>query len=204
MSSVLHPTHYHHTWWRGVQEIQGQPGANTAKLKIDVHCTELWPLPSWLIDESTIIGNTHVVDVFYGEMNLLGPDFLSFVKFLCGDQLSIAHLQAIFNIQAGKEGGYTGFGWGIWIPGLFHAKIADCHGLMMVHWGKPNMGVRNPGSLAFHNTVLNRLLIKLTLLPTFQVSRDLVFVSLYGRVLHCLLHVSGKRMLQKVAESVQD
>ncbi|KAK0219336.1 hypothetical protein EDD85DRAFT_924132 [Armillaria nabsnona] len=162
--------------------------------KIDIHRTELWPLPSWLIDESTIIGNTHVVDAFYGETNVLGPDFLSFAKFLCRDQLSIAR----------KEGGYTGFGWGIWIPGLFHAKIADCHGLMTVHWGKPNAGVRNPGSLAFHNTVLNRLPIKLTSLPTFRVSRDLVFVSLYGRVLHCLLRVSGKRTLQKVAESVQD
>ena len=76
------------------------------------------------------------------------------------------------------------------IIGLFHAKIADVHGGLETHFGKPNTGSRNPGSLSFHNTRLDRLPITLTSLPPFRVCRDLIFVSLYARVLHCLLLVS--------------
>ncbi|KAF9568626.1 hypothetical protein CPC08DRAFT_624950 [Agrocybe pediades] len=84
-----------------------------------------------------------------------------------------------------------------WIPGLFHAKMADMLGLLNTHWGKPNTGTRNPGSLWFHNTRLGRLPITLSSPPSFRVSRDLVFVSLYARVLHCLLLVSNTTSLEE-------
>ncbi|KAK0239007.1 hypothetical protein EDD85DRAFT_921054 [Armillaria nabsnona] len=68
----------------------------------------------------------------------------------------------------GKEGGYTGYGWCI----------------------LPNAGVRNPGSLSFHNPVLNRLPITATSLPTF-------------RVLHCFLRISGKKTLVEYLNSIK-
>ncbi|KJA14115.1 hypothetical protein HYPSUDRAFT_122284, partial [Hypholoma sublateritium FD-334 SS-4] len=86
---------------------------------------------------------------------------------------------------------------GAWIPGLFHAKMADMQGTLLSHWGKPNTGARNPGSLWFHNTCLDRLPITTTSLPPFRVCRDLVFISLYARVLHCLLLVSGCKSLDE-------
>lgn len=174
-------------------------------LKIQLHKTDLYPLPGMNIDESTIVGNAEVVEAILRELGVIKPDGsvdMEVLKIFAGDQLSIARLRALTNIRAGHEGGFSGFGWGVWMPGLFHYKIADMHGFFVTHWGKPNAGTRNPGCLAFHNTVLNRSPITLTSLPPLRTCRDLVFVSLYARVLHCLLRVSGKKSLVEYAESV--
>ncbi|KAJ7832749.1 hypothetical protein B0H14DRAFT_3711869 [Mycena olivaceomarginata] len=171
--------------------------------KIELHQTPLHPLPAWNIDQSTIIGNAEVADTIYSELEAKGLSHWNWiVKILCGDQLTIARLRSLLNIRAGHEGGFSGFGWGVWMPGLFLGKIADMHGFFVTHWGVPHRGTRNPGSLFFHNTVLNRSPILLTSLPPFRVCRDLVFVSLYARVLHCLLLVSGKTSLAECADSI--
>ncbi|KII85092.1 hypothetical protein PLICRDRAFT_116530 [Plicaturopsis crispa FD-325 SS-3] len=170
---------------------------------IEVHRTPLHPLPPVEIDESTIVGNSEVIDATFDVLWIKRiARWLRHVKFFAGDQLSIARLRALVNIRAGHEGGYEGYGWGVWIPGLFHAKIADMHGFFVTHWGKPNAGTRNPGCLAFHNTVLHRHPILLTSLPPFRTCRDLVFVSLYARVLHLLLLVSHKSTLDEYINSV--
>ncbi|KAJ7919732.1 hypothetical protein B0H13DRAFT_2230835 [Mycena leptocephala] len=171
--------------------------------KIELHKTPLHPLPAWNIDESTIVGNAEVANAIYEELEVRGlAHWKWIVKILGGDQLSIARLRSLLNIRAGNEGGFSGFGWGVWMPGLFHGKIADMHGFFVAHWGVPNRGTRNPGSLAFHNTHLHRSPILLSSLPPFRVCRDLAFVSLYSRVLHCLLLVSGKTSLTECADSI--
>ena len=71
----------------------------------------------------------------------------------------------------------------------------------MNHWVKPDTGTQNPGSLWYHNTHLDRLPIVLTSLPPFRICRDLIFVSLYARVLHCLLRVSGCEKLEDYVET---
>ncbi|KAJ7267076.1 hypothetical protein C8J57DRAFT_1181731 [Mycena rebaudengoi] len=188
------------------EKFRQEPLDNTLPVtadKIELHRTPLYPLPAWNIDESTIIGNSEVVDAIYDELQIKGLSHWKWVvKILAGDQLSIARLRSLLNIRAGHEGSYTGFGWGIWMPGLFHGKIADMHGFFVTHWGIPHRGTRNPGSLSFHNTHLHRAPIVLTSLPPFRVCRDLVFVSLYARVLHCLLLVSGKSSLDECANSI--
>ncbi|KAI0731482.1 hypothetical protein C8Q72DRAFT_907368 [Fomitopsis betulina] len=63
------------------------------------------------------------------------------------------------------------------------------HGFMEMFYGH-NTSPRNPGSLAFHNNLLNRKPIVLSSLPSFRECHDLAFVSLYTRVLHCLELVS--------------
>ncbi|KAJ7590258.1 hypothetical protein C8J56DRAFT_1048420 [Mycena floridula] len=135
------------------------------------------------LDESTITGNALVDEAIVDKLHVRKlPWFKKWIRFIAGDQLS----------------------WGIWMPGLFHGKIADMHGILNTHWGKPNSGNCNPRSLSFHNSQLNRLPITLTSLPTFRVCRDLVFVSLYARVLHCLLLVSKHKTLEDYIENVDD
>ncbi|KAF8207882.1 hypothetical protein K438DRAFT_2013284 [Mycena galopus ATCC 62051] len=80
--------------------------------------------------------------------------------------------------------------------------MADCHGVLETHFGKPSAGTQSPGSLGFHNTVLDRLPITLTLLPLFRTCWDLIMVSLYARILHCLLLVSGHDSLDQCAASI--
>jgi hypothetical protein len=112
-------------------------------------------------------------------------------------RLSIARLRALETIRAGHETGRNTMFWGVWIPGLFHTKIADTHGTLLTHMGEPNTGSRDPNSLWYRNTRLDRLPITITSLPPFCKCRDLLFVSLYARVLHCLLLVSECNSLEE-------
>lgn len=171
--------------------------------RIELHKTPLHPLPAYDIDESTIIGGAEVVDAVFDVLWIKKiSGWLKIVKFFCGDQLTIARLRSLVNIRAGHEGGYTGFGWGVWMPGLFHAKMADVHGFFVTHFGQASAGPRNPGCLAFHNTVIQRKVIIPTSLPPFRTCRDLIFVSLYARVLHCLLLVSKSGSLEECSEDL--
>ncbi|CAA7269639.1 unnamed protein product [Cyclocybe aegerita] len=171
--------------------------------KIELNKTPLHPLPAMDIDESTIVGGAEVVETIFDILGIRKvKGWLGTIKFFCGDQLTIAQLRALVNIWAGHEGGYSGFGWGVWMPGLFHAKMADVHGCLLTHWGKPSAGTQNPGCLAFHNTVLQRKPITITSPPPFRTCRDLIFVSLYARVLHCLLLVSKKASLKECLEDL--
>lgn len=170
--------------------------------KIPVHKTELHPLPSLPIDESSITGNAEFDEAFVKELRLEEKNLTERVRFVAGDQLSIARLRALEFIRGGQEEDYEGYFWGVWMPGLFHAKIADAHGTLLNHLGKPESGDKNPGSLSFHNTCLDRLPITPTSLPTFRTCRDLIFVSLYARLLHCLLLVSKSESLEECAGRV--
>lgn len=172
--------------------------------KIDIHKTHLFPLPAMNIDESSVLGNIKVDEAIVKELAIpcetMGRH-RGYVRFKGGDQLSLARLRSIELVRAGHESDYRGFFWGIWMPGLFHVKIADTTGTFMNHWGQPDTGTQNPGSLWYHNTHLDRLPIVLTSLPPFRVCRDLVFVSLYARILHCLLRVSGHAKLEDYVET---
>jgi hypothetical protein len=68
---------------------------------------------------------------------------------------------------------------------------------MLMHWGKLATGGRDPNSLWYHNTRLNRLPLTLSSLLPFRTCRDLFFVSLYARVLHCLLLVSKTTYMEE-------
>ncbi|KAF9501682.1 hypothetical protein BDN71DRAFT_1537252 [Pleurotus eryngii] len=165
--------------------------------KIDVHQTKVYPLPSFNINESTINGNAEVNTAIIQELQLEeSPHWRKTVRIIAGDQLSVARMRSVRFIRAGKEGGAASLDDIVFIPGLFHVKIADMHGMFTIHWGKANTGTRNPGCLAFHNTVLYRQPITPTSLPPFRTCRDLIFVSLYARILHCLLLVSRTTSLE--------
>ncbi|KAK1216531.1 hypothetical protein PQX77_020826 [Marasmius sp. AFHP31] len=170
--------------------------------KIPIQRTEVFPLPAMNIDESTIVGNADVDRAVVEETRMKDtPWWMKIVRIIGGDQLSLARIRSILNLRAGKEGGYSGWGWAACFTGLFHAKMADIQGTLLTHWGKSNAGTRNPACLAFHNTILHRLPITTTSLPPFRTCRDLVFVSLYGRLFHLLLKVSSAKSLEAYAKT---
>ncbi|KAJ8519429.1 hypothetical protein ONZ45_g3620 [Pleurotus djamor] len=110
--------------------------------RIEPHSTEMFPLPAMEIDESTISGNVDVINTIAAELKLEETThFNTAVKIFAGDQLSISRLRSAANIRAGHEGGFASFGWGVWMPGLFHTKMADTQGTLLNHWGKPNTGI---------------------------------------------------------------
>ncbi|KAF7372061.1 hypothetical protein MVEN_00064400 [Mycena venus] len=153
---------------------------------IDVHQTPVHPLPTMEIDQSTMRGNVEVIEEI---MRVLGfrtddLDYVKYIQIIAGDQLTIARQRSIFNVRLGHESGPHAWRHIVLMPGLFHAKIADCHGLLETHFGKPTAADYTH------------------LLSPFRTCRDLIMVSLYARILHCLLLVSGKDSLEACAESI--
>ncbi|KAH9033154.1 hypothetical protein EDB83DRAFT_2229397, partial [Lactarius deliciosus] len=166
--------------------------------RIDVHKSEIHPLPAMNINEASTMGNAEVIDTVMEELNVdtSKPDFCENLKLVAGDQLSIARLWAVLAARAGNEGGAWSLWWALFIPGLFHCKIATTNGFLQTHFGHTNHDLKDPASLASHNTLLQCKPIILSSLPPFRTCRDLIFVSLYARVLHCLLKVSGAQSLE--------
>ena len=175
------------------------------KQKIPLHKTDLHPLPAWNINESSITGNVKVDEAITEELHLdKTEDFGETLHFYAGDQLSLAHFHSIKLIHTGHEDGHWAFFGTTWLTGLFHTKMADVTGTLFTHWGKPNTGSRNPGSLWFHNTRLDWLPITLTSLPSFWVCHDIIFVSLYAWVLHLLLLIASVPSLDQYAQRHED
>jgi hypothetical protein len=172
--------------------------------QIGTHKTELCPLPAMNINESSTAGNADVINTIMKELNIpMKKDkFIETIKLISGDQLSVARLRAVAAERAGNEGGATALRWALFIPGLFHYKMAAVHGIIVTHLGLTNRDRKNPASLTAHNNLLQRKPIVLTSLPPFQTCRDLIFVSLYARVLHCLLLVSNKASLQEYSKKL--
>jgi hypothetical protein len=113
-------------------------------------------LPAWKIDKSSIVGNAEVDEAIRSELELNKiPNSSERLRFHAGDQLSLARFRALENICAGQETRFNAFFGSTWLAGLFHGKIADIHGNLFTHWGKPDTGGRDPNSLWYHNTRLN-------------------------------------------------
>ncbi|KAI0054708.1 hypothetical protein BV25DRAFT_1903821 [Artomyces pyxidatus] len=181
-----------------------QECAPSTSKKIELHKTAVYPLPAMNINEASTRGNAEVVEAIFKELkkDMSDPLFGETIKLLAGDQLSIARLRAIAANRAGNEGGASALRWALFIPGLFHYKLAATHGIMQTHLGLVNHDLSNPASLAAHNTLLKRKPILITSLPPFRTCRDLIFVSLYARVLHCLLLVSETASLHDYTEDM--
>ncbi|KIJ59407.1 hypothetical protein HYDPIDRAFT_162408 [Hydnomerulius pinastri MD-312] len=175
-----------------------------SSFKIELHKTEIHPLPAMNIDEASTTGNAEVLEAILKELKL----DLSQEKFadtaipIAGDQLSIARLCSVAAYRAGNEGGPGALRWAFFVPGLFHYKMAATHGIILNHLGLANRDLSNPASLHAHNTTLGRKPITPTLLPPFRTCRDLIFVSMYARVLHCLLLTSGKASLDEYSQNL--
>ncbi len=171
--------------------------------KIPLHKTDVYPLPAMNINESSIIGNAEVMEAIFEELEqpITEPEFMDEVRIVCGDQLSVTNLRSVTTNRAGDDEPTQTFANVVTIPGLFHAQIHILSGILEKHWGSAE-GPQDPGSLHLHNTLLARKPIVLSSLPPYRTCRDLVFVSLYARVFHCLELVAGYNSLEEYTESV--
>ncbi len=127
-------------------------------------------------------------------LNVRGQLQHSTVRIYCGDQLSMARLRTVGNNRVGHDAPQQAHVNIVQAPGLFHAQMHAASACLEAHWGLPGAGARDPGSLCFHNTIVDRKPIVLSSPPPYRTCRDLIFVSLYARILHCLELVSGTKV----------
>ncbi|OSD06261.1 hypothetical protein PYCCODRAFT_1354209, partial [Trametes coccinea BRFM310] len=165
--------------------------------KIPVHKTEIFPLPAMHIDESSTTGNADVLGEIFSVMmysQLVPLMYRSTLKITAGDQLSISRIRSPVANRAGHDSFGQSFLWALCMPGLFHYKMTATHAVLESHFGSASTS--NPGSLA------DRKPIVLSSLPPFCTCRDLIFVSLYARILHCLQLVSDCDSLDEYAANI--
>ena len=171
--------------------------------QIKLHKTDVYPLPTMNINESSITGNAEVMETIFTKLgnDIESPEFQDTIRIVCGDQLSVANLRSVTLSRVGNDSPSQSFPNIVTVPGLFHAQIHSISSLLEAHWGSAE-GAQDPGSLHSHNAMLSRKPILLSALPPYRTCRDLVFVSLYARVLRCLELVSGCDSLDEYPQTV--
>lgn len=174
-----------------------------SEASIPLHKTDVYPLPTMNINEASVTGNAEVMEAIFTELGYPtdSPDFLDEVRIVCGDQLSVSNLRSVTSNRLGHDTPSQTFANVVTVPGLFHAQIHILAGTFEAHWGSAE-GPQDPGSLHQHNTMLGRKPIVLSSLPPYRTCRDLLFVSLYARVIRCLELVSKCDSLDEYPETV--
>ncbi|KAG8779792.1 hypothetical protein FRC12_023837 [Ceratobasidium sp. 428] len=177
--------------------------APASSRKRELHHDRLHPLPTMHINESTIKGNIEICTTIFKEVGFdtSSLEFQRFVRLIAGDQLTVSRLRAIAKNRMGHESGYESFDWLVAITGLFHLKMAQAQGILETHLGDSNSS-RNPVSLLYHQTLLFQK--PLPSPAPFQTIRDLIRVSLHGRILDCLLLVSDTPELASLATKLSE
>jgi hypothetical protein len=168
---------------------------------ITLHQTRTYPLPAMEIDEASIDGAIEVMNELYAAVgiDMTTETFKKNVQFVGGDLKSVTNLRGGKDSRAGHDNTQYSFSNVTFIIGLFHTLMAAMTGFLLLHFGKPTAGIHNPGSLHFHNKLIERKPISTTSPIPFTISKNLINVSLVARVIHCLTLESGCVTLDEYA-----
>ncbi|KAG8741879.1 hypothetical protein FRC12_015522 [Ceratobasidium sp. 428] len=168
---------------------------------IELHQSQTYPLPAMEIDESSVDGTIKVMETIYATVGIdkTTESFKNQVQFTSGDLKSVWNLRAAKEARAGHDDPSHSFVNITFIIGLFHLLMTVVTGFLILHFGQPNAGVYNPGSLHYHNTLLERKPIAITSAIPYTLAKNLIDVSLAARVIHCLTLESGCQSLDDYA-----
>lgn len=160
---------------------------------IELHRSRTYPLTAMDIDEASIDGTLEVMGEIYATagVDTSAEEFKNRVQLVGGDLKSVSNLRGGKESRAGHDNPEHSFSNIAFVTGLFHLLMAAMTGFLILHFGKPTAGIHNPGSLYFHNKLLERKPITITSPIPFTISKNLINVSLAARVLHCLTLESG-------------
>ncbi|KAI0687401.1 hypothetical protein BC835DRAFT_1286604 [Cytidiella melzeri] len=138
--------------------------------QIPLHKTEFYPLPAMDIDKSSTVGNADVIDAISNALayNTTSPEYLHTVKIYLGDQLSMTRLGSVGQNRVGHDALCHTHMNVVQAMRLFHGQMHVASGCLDTHWGLPSAGSQDPGSLSFHNTVLDCKPILLSSPPPYQ------------------------------------
>ncbi|KAG8706259.1 hypothetical protein FRC09_002499 [Ceratobasidium sp. 395] len=167
-------------------------------LVVDVHTSNFYPLPAMDIDESSIDGVIKVFEAIFKELEIdtNAEEFVRDMILVAGDLKSGLNLNGAQDSRIGQEEPKSSFSNLEYILGLFHTKMTAVVSILNTHLGSPTAGRDAPGSLFFHNSILERKAFVATSLPSFAVAKDLIMDSLAARIIHCLLRVSNCKNLE--------
>ncbi|KAG9083818.1 hypothetical protein FS749_005712 [Ceratobasidium sp. UAMH 11750] len=178
----------------------------TTEHLIELHQSRTYPLPAMEIDESSVDGTIKVMETIYATVGIdtTAEDFKNQVHFAAGDLKSIWNLRLAQQTRAGHDDPAYSFGNITSIIGLFHMLMAAVTGFLILHFGRPSAGIHNPGSLNYHNKLLERKPISITSPIPYTLAKNLIDVSLAARVIHCLIQELGCQTLEGYIKLLAD
>jgi len=115
--------------------------------------SQLYILPIFDVDETTIDGTSRLVDLILAELNLEAAELVGRHVDTVGDQLSNARVRSLQELRV-RDFTEHRFGFAGIKPGYFHVCIAFVNAIFRCNWGREDG--RDPGSLARFVTVLGR------------------------------------------------
>ncbi|KAF9423762.1 hypothetical protein BGZ76_003615, partial [Entomortierella beljakovae] len=128
---------------------------------LELKKTEIYPLPTLKIDQSTVEGNVHVIEEYRKILELSKEFFEDLNKFIIdgGDQLTKERLDSAIFLRSIDDTRYDRLEWLIPMLQLFHLQMSLCRKLVKNYFGAT---ANTPGSL--HSIII--------LLGTKRVNQD--------------------------------
>ncbi|KAG8683088.1 hypothetical protein FRC09_016299 [Ceratobasidium sp. 395] len=158
------------------------------------------------IDESSIDGTIDVMNTLYADAGIdpTSPEAKKHVQLVAGDHKSVANLRVAQESRAGHDNPEYSFCNVVFMIGLFHALMAAVSSFLILHFGRATAGIHNPGSLHFHNQLLEQKPIPINSAIHHTTAKNLINVLLIAGVIHCLTLNSGHASLNDYAEYLSE
>ncbi|KDQ26195.1 hypothetical protein PLEOSDRAFT_1085428 [Pleurotus ostreatus PC15] len=112
------------------------------KHPIPLHRSEVYPLRTSGIDESTTAGNSDVLrDITHSQLGMHDDDFKDLLMPVAGDQLTVDRVRKLKTYTSKDISPYSRHGWALPVIQLWHMKWAFLKAIFKAHW-TPGTGKR--------------------------------------------------------------
>lgn len=149
--------------------------------------TEFFPLPALAQEEASVVGTIKVVTKIFTKLLGLAEEIIDAeLRLLVGDWLTIRNLRLMKAEIADEHTSFRRMSWVQECAMPFHFQMNAIYMLFRTHLGRP--GDSDPSSLDHHRVLLRRLKLD-TKKPEYNKAKELLYHSLYARVLDCARYV---------------
>lgn len=112
------------------------------KHPIPLHRSEVYPLRTSGIDESTTAGNSDVLrDITHSQLGMHDDDFKDLLMPVAGDQLTVDRVRKLKTYTSKDISPYSRHSWALPVIQLWHMKWAFLKAIFKAHW-TPSTGKR--------------------------------------------------------------
>ncbi|KAG8698973.1 hypothetical protein FRC08_005593 [Ceratobasidium sp. 394] len=180
---------------------------------LPLRITKAYPLPTLHLEQASAHGNATVTEelrriteidkseLFRRRLCLATGDLLTVLRLLSLRDVRTLYMRTPVHIQDK----YENLSYLVPFCGLFHTRIAAVTAIFNTHFGKPNTRPKDaPVSLWRHNELLKRKNIPVRQSLKYRTAQDLVFHSLYARLLDIVRIASGCESLHQFGEQLSN
>ncbi|QRW05895.1 hypothetical protein RhiLY_04894 [Ceratobasidium sp. AG-Ba] len=176
---------------------------------LPLRVSKVYPLPTLHIEQASANGNATVIEELQRTTQIEKSElFKRRILLTTGDLLTITRLLSVRDVRTlymrtpvHIKDIHENLSYLVPFASLFHIRMTGAAAILHTHFGKPNVRPKDgPASLWRHNEVLKRKNIPLNQAFKYRTVQDLVFHSLYTRLLDIVRIESGYQSLKDFGE----